>query len=194
MSLPRARPGRRLLAFLLDYLVITVYIVVLTLVTQGAMLAGVPVTDMFANPIRADLFAFILLILPVMLYFALSESGPRRATWGKSRLHLCVTDGGGRRLTFPRALLRSAVKFLPWQIAHTSLFQIPGWPLNATTIPTGSVIGFILVWLLIFVYLGFLLFHPARRTPYDFAAGSMVIDSTPVDSTAVASTATARPS
>lgn len=184
MPLPHARIGPRLLAFLLDYLVITAYIVALTLVTQAAVLAGVPITSLFANPIRADLFAFLLLVLPVILYFALSESGPRQATWGKRRMNLCVTDVTGRRLAFPRALLRSAVKFLPWQIAHTSLFQIPGWPLNVTTVPTGPVIGFTLVWVLIFVYLGFLLFHPAHRTPYDLASGSVV----------AASTSTARPS
>lgn len=177
MSLPHARPGRRLLAFALDYLVISAYIVVLTLVTQAAALAGVSIAGLFANPIRADLFAFLLLILPVMLYFALSESSPRQATWGKGRMRLCVSNVTGQRLTFPRALLRSALKFLPWQIAHTSLFQIPGWPMNVSTVPTGSVIGFTLVWVLIFVYLGFLRFHPAYRTPYDFASGSVVVDS-----------------
>lgn len=177
MPLPHARPGRRLLAFLLDYLVITAYIVVLTLVTQAAVLAGLPITRLFDNPIRADLFAFLLLVLPVMLYFAISESGPRQATWGKRRMNLCVTGSDGRRLTFPRTLMRSALKFLPWQIAHTSLFQIPGWPLNVVDIPAPSVIGFAMVWLLIFVYLAFLGFHPAHQTPYDIAAGCTVVNS-----------------
>ena len=177
MPFPYARPGRRLLAFLLDYVVIAAYIVVLTLVTQAAALAGLSITGLFANPIRADLLAFLLLVLPVILYFALSESSPRQATWGKRRMNLCVTSTDDQRLSFPRALLRSAVKFLPWQIAHTSLFQIPGWPLNATTVPAGSVTGFILVWVMIFVYLGFLFFQPTRRTPYDFASGSVVVDS-----------------
>jgi uncharacterized RDD family membrane protein YckC len=180
-----------MLAFLLDYLVIAGYIVVLTLVSMLVLRsgAGPAFSTLFANPIRADMAAFLLLVLPVILYFALTESGPRQATWGKQRMRLCVTDQHGGRLSRPRALLRSVVKFLPWQIAHTSLFHIPGWPMEATTVPTGPIIGFGLVWLLIFVWLGFLIFHPARRAPYDLAAGSWV-----VRSPAVNSTSTARPS
>lgn len=191
MPLPPAAPWKRLIAFLLDYLVISAYIVALTVVSMLILRsgAGPALTDLFASPIRADLFAFLILVLPVILYFALLESGPRQATWGKQRMRLCVTDERGSRLTRPRALLRSVVKFLPWQIAHTSLFHIPGWPMNVVDVPTASVIGFIVVWVLIFAWLGFLFFHPTRRAPYDLIAGSRV-----VRSLSAGSTGTARPS
>ncbi len=191
MLLPPATPWKRLLAFLLDYLVISVYIVTLTVVSMLILRsgAGPALTGLFANPVRADLFAFLSLVLPVILYFAILESGPRQATWGKQRMRLCVTDEQGVRLTLPRALLRSVVKFLPWQIAHSSLFHIPGWPMNVVDVPTASVIGFLVVWILIFAWLGFLIFHPSQRAPYDLFAGSRV-----VHSPSAGSTGTARPS
>lgn len=196
MPLTPARFGPRILAFLLDYLVISGYIVLLTLVSMLILNsgAGPALSGLFDNPVRADLFAFFVLILPVILYFALSESGARQATWGKQRLRLCVTDQHGGRLSRPRALLRSAVKFLPWQIAHTSLFHVPGWPMEATTVPTPSVIGFVVVWALVFIWLGLLIFHPARRAPYDLLAGSWVVADPAAGSSAAGSTSTARPS
>jgi len=39
---------------------------------------------MFANPIRAQITGFFLITLPVTLYFAISESSARQATWGNS--------------------------------------------------------------------------------------------------------------
>lgn len=51
---------------------------------------------------------------------ARQESGPARATWGKQRHGLVVTDRGGRPIDHRRALLRNTVKIgVPWQLGHT---------------------------------------------------------------------------
>ena len=57
------------------------------------------------------------------LQLALEGSG-RQATFGKHRMRLVVVDAAGRPPGFRRAVVRSAVKFLPWQLAHTAVFQL----------------------------------------------------------------------
>ena len=83
------------------------------------------------------------------------------------------------RLTFGQALLRSAVKFLPWQIAHTCLFHIPGWPSNMTSIPPAVSAGYGLLFALVGVYIVSALFAKDHRTPYDRVSGASVIISAP---------------
>jgi uncharacterized RDD family membrane protein YckC len=103
------------------------------------------------------------------------ESSPQQATWGKRRVGLRVVNANSERLTGKQAFVRSLVKFLPWQIAHTCIFQIEGLP-YAPTQPTPLVIaGFALVYALIGFYIASALITKNHRAPYDWAAGSYVI-------------------
>ena len=67
------------------------------------------------------------------------------------------------------------MEFLPWQIAHTCLFHIPGWPLAPGAPPAWVIAGFGLVWLLVISYLATLGLSKSHRTPYDRLAGSKVL-------------------
>ena len=167
----------RSLAFSLDYLIICGYI--LALVTAGALLRRSPLRArsdaLFATPNRRDLVAFLTLVLPVLLYFAWGESSAQAATWGKRRLGLQVVDAAGGRLSRGRALARAALKLLPCQVAHTSLFHIPGWPTAADHVPLPSQIGLGLVWVLVGTYGAGLLASKQHRTLYDRLTGSIVI-------------------
>jgi uncharacterized RDD family membrane protein YckC len=78
----------------------------------------------FHTPTAWDIYAFATLVAPVAVTFALMEASPRQATPGKRRLGLVVIDVEGNRLTRSRSLARSAVKFAPWQMAHTAVFQL----------------------------------------------------------------------
>jgi hypothetical protein len=49
----------------------------------GLTTAGTRFRALFADPNAAELTAFALLVVPVLLYFALLESSPARATRGK---------------------------------------------------------------------------------------------------------------
>lgn len=165
----------RMLAFGFDYVLICGYMLVLVIVSMvlrrplGALLAPV-----FSTPIRRDLGAFLVLILPVLLYCAAAESSPRAATWGKWKRGLQVLDPQGKRLSRRRAFARSALKFLPWQVAHTSLFHIPGWPMAVESVPIGSTIGFVLVWVLLGLYAGSILLPARHRAIYDQLVGAHV--------------------
>jgi uncharacterized RDD family membrane protein YckC len=167
----------RVAAFLLDYLVIVAYIIVLIVVS--VLLGFGPLRQtfqgLFANPNSSEISAFLLLVLPVILYFALFESSSWQATPGKRKLGLRVTDTHGERLSVARSLVRSLIKFLPWELAHACLWRIPGWPFNPQTPPPIITVGLILVWVIAAVYVISLLMSKKHQTFYDMIAGSYVV-------------------
>ena len=170
--------AKRLKAFAFDYLIIFAYIVVLAGVNFGLILSGgalEEISPFFASSIVKDAIAFLTLILPVILYFIIQESSPRQATWGKRKAGIRVVNASGEILTRMQAFVRSLIKFLPWQIAHTSIYHIEGWPL-APAEPSAMVMaGFTLVYLFVGIYITSALISKNHRTPYDYVAGSYVI-------------------
>ncbi len=175
-----ASPFRRVGAWLLDYVLIAAYLVVLTVVSLGLRISPLEggLARALSRPVAAELVGFLLLTLPVILYFALSEASHRRATLGKRALRLLVVDQNGGRLTLRRALLREAVRFLPWELSHALLYRV------ALSADRGSIsplvtAGFVIVYALVLLYL-VTLFIGSHRTVYDRLAGSIVIsDSDP---------------
>jgi hypothetical protein len=55
------------------------------------------------------------------------------------------------------------------------LFHIPGWPVDPQEPPLWVVVGMVVVWLMVGLYLVTLVVRPDRRTPYDWIAGSYVV-------------------
>lgn len=163
----------RTAAFGLDYVLIAAYLVVV--VGAGVLLRLVAPGEsraLFSDPLWGELTGFLGLTLPVTSYFALSERSAAGATWGKRRMRLRVVASGGRRLGLGRSLLRSGLKFLPWELAHAVIWQFsaagpnPPWVLNA---------GLVGVWLLVGSNLLSARVDRRRRTLYDRAAGTVVI-------------------
>jgi uncharacterized RDD family membrane protein YckC len=171
--------AKRLKAFAYDFMPIFAYIMALF----GIMMGMIRVMDYIGRPLRlpddpllGDLIAFLTLVLPVILYFSLQESSSMRSTWGKRKVRLLVVNEEGERLTFGRAFLRSFLKFLPWQIAHTSLFHWEGWPFAPAEPTIMVLVGFGLAYLLVGIYLASALISKKNRTLYDWAAGSHVVE------------------
>jgi uncharacterized RDD family membrane protein YckC len=170
--------SKRLYAFAFDYLIILGYIIILGAVTYSLVVVLNLVGQNIAwpdDPLKADLMAFVTLVLPVILYFTLLESSSSQATWGKQKAGLQVTIASGGKLTKRQAFVRSIFKFLPWQIVHTALFHFDGWPF-APTDPTPMVIaGFVLVWVMVALYVMSILISKKHRAPYDWVSGSYVV-------------------
>jgi len=78
-------------AFALDYLVILLYLGILGLIGLLMNSLGGAFAWLFTERVRAQISGFLLVTLPVTLYFALGEASPQKATWGKRRLGLQVT-------------------------------------------------------------------------------------------------------
>ena len=106
-----------------DLLVIAGYAVVLAI--AASLFFRLTSTDRLMDPAwTRDGVAFLTLVLPTVLYFSIQESFRRPSTFGKRKMGLRVTDRPGRRLIIGRTLLRSGIRFLPRQLAHTAVFQL----------------------------------------------------------------------
>jgi uncharacterized RDD family membrane protein YckC len=167
---------KRLLAFALDYIIISAYLVVLVIL--GVVVARTPAGPgfraLFDDPNSAEATAFLLLVVPVLLYFAIFESSRWQATWGKRVLGLREVTTSDERAGFLRALWRNALKLLPWELTHACLWRIPGWPFDPQTPPLWINVGLILVWVIVVVYVASLLFSRTGQTLYDHLAGMRI--------------------
>jgi uncharacterized RDD family membrane protein YckC len=109
--------------------------------------------------------------LPVWLYFTWSDGSAGGSTLGKRLLRLRVADRAGGRLPWWRALLRTAVKLLPWELAHIASFALAG---DAGTWSLTQFAALAAAYLLTAVYLVVAVLTGGRRSVHDYAAGSEV--------------------
>ncbi|MGH7556238.1 MAG: RDD family protein [Gemmatimonadota bacterium] len=171
----RTHAGLRLrsFAFALDYVLIAIYLVVLV-VAGGILSRTLPsiARSLFDNPIWGQATGFIVVTLPVTLYFTLLEASSWQASWGKRKMHLVVTDMDGERISLTRSLSRTVLKFIPWELAHLCIWQV-SFALDKTS-PIFTA-GFALVWLLVAIYIMSMLISPTRQTVYDRLAGAFVL-------------------
>jgi uncharacterized RDD family membrane protein YckC len=163
----------RALAFALDYLIIAAYLILVAAV--GALvnraLPGLAQV-LFGSRVAGQTTGFLLVTLPVVLYFALFESSAWQASWGKHQRGLRVVDARGGRLSLARALARTALAFVPWELSHTLIWQIRFAPAES---PALVAAGFILVWLLVGANIVSLVLRPSHQTLYDQLAGTYVV-------------------
>jgi len=169
---PPAGFWKRTSAFALDYILILGYLLGLVAVSWLAGTWFNANQGLFAVRIRAQLVAFMLVTLPVTLYFAFFESSARQGTWGKQRLKIKVADRFGKRVTLWRAFGRTLLKFVPWEISHTLIWQIYFSP--QTEVVWVSY-GFALVYLLIGLNVISLVMTRTRQTLYDLLTQTYVI-------------------
>lgn len=127
---------RRILAFLIDYIFIALYGVLLFLI-------NVRFNEIYSHfekishPIQAQLIGFLTLTLPVVFYFILFENSAKQSTPGKRFLNLKVVSTDFGKAPFYCLAIRNAIKFLPWEIAHTCIHwgfyymnmgkELPAW-------------------------------------------------------------------
>ncbi len=168
-----ASAARRIAAYSLDYLVIAIYAGTLFGVSV-ALFHGIP--DAPRSPVVGQLIGFVALTAPVALYFAFCEASAWQGTIGKRILRLRVTDPAGRRATLRRTLLRAAVKFMPWELAHTYVHQIISLSQSDPDLRLPRWIQLALVMSLVLAgwYVASL-FMGSRRTPYDRISGTVVL-------------------
>jgi len=173
MSGPAATAAARLTAFVWDSFLIIGYAVALGLAELIAYRVSGHWLAPRGGPIARDLFAFMTLVLPVTVYFGFSEAGCGGASWGKRQVGLRVLTVQGTPLSLRQSLARSSLKFLPWQIAHTCMFQASALS-AAAAMPPWIFIGFGLSYLIVGMDVAGL-FLSKRQTLYDVFAGTTVV-------------------
>jgi len=166
--------GRRTRAFLLDYLLMLGYMALLAAffvpLSRGALRKQLS----SLSPLGADVLAFVSLVLPVTLYSAIGDASRKQGTWGKQRIGLRVQTVGGRRIGLARSLLRSGLKYLPWQLAHTVLFNWPGFP-TAPQPSRATYAGLGLVYALVGANIVAAWRTRRGQSLYDLASGAEVV-------------------
>lgn len=163
----------RIKAFAADYLIISIYII--ALIGIGIAIQSIfPdwIQTLFGDPISGQISGFFVITLPVTLYFALFESSPHQATWGKRWQGIMVTGKNGTKLSAVRSFGRTALKFVPWELSHTCIWQIQYGSNEHIPIITS---GFVLVWLLVGLYALTLVMSSKRQTLYDSLTNTVVI-------------------
>ncbi len=160
----------RIGAYLIDYLLLFTALVMPQFVLS-AITGGFPFNLLKTGP-QIELWVLLTLSLPAWLYFSLLESSARGATLGKRLLRLRVVSLSADRISFGRALLRTAVKLLPWELTHLSVL-LPT-PLLDPAAPPRTPYGLIAVYGLLGIYLAAVLVEKNRRSVDDLIAGTII--------------------
>lgn len=109
---------RRFIALLIDYLLLAMYAGVLFLFSP---ILG-PLFQKSAW--QSEFFGIVLLVIPVFMYFFIFEASYLKATPGKLFFHIKVIKIDGTNFNYKNSLVRSLVKFIPWEIAHFAIWQL----------------------------------------------------------------------
>ncbi len=162
---------RRIFAYLVDYALLF-GVLIPAQVALYAFSGGFPYRWLQTGP-QVEAWVLLSVSLPCWLYFSLLESSSMQATLGKRLFRLRVGEAATfARISYPRALLRTAVKLLPWELTHfTVLLPTPMWG----SADPGFRFGLVVVYLLLGMYLVVMFLNPSRRSVDDWAAGTVVL-------------------
>ena len=171
---------QRIHASLIDYFVILAWMAVLFLIwlLLFLLLGSHPDYLGIFGPVGTQIIFFFVLTLPVGLYLYVSESGARHATVGKRKVGLRVVGTDKQVPSKKSILLRTIIKLLPWEIAHTFIWQMQyvfyqfGYEAD---VPMWIFAGLSLSMLLVIFYVAMAVFSKDGRAPHDFVAGTRVV-------------------
>ena len=151
---------------MIDYVVIILY--ALLLFALSALLKdAIDLNLDLGSPWQNQIVSFLLLTLPVFLYFYISEKRNSNSTLGKKALKLKVISDNGN------VFLRNVIKFLPWEVAHIGVHHIvfyneqqesPIWVWSCLIIPQ--------IVLIVHAFSVFL--SKGERSVYDKVAGTRI--------------------
>lgn len=162
----------RIKAFMLDYIIILMYLLFIVLLS----VVFVPgLQNFFIHSIWiSQLTTFLLVTLPVALYFSFFDSNLGRGTFGKRKSGLKVVNSKGNRPSFLHSLARNLIKFIPWEFGHFTAFSM-AYPVDNNALPD-DWITVILTYVLIFAYILTAIFTKRKQSVYDIAVNTYVIE------------------
>jgi len=163
---------QRIKAFAFDYAGIVLYLGFITGLFAFVNSSTDIVSKLFTDRVLAQTSAFLMVTLPITMYFALRESSTRQATWGKQRLGLKVTDRDGNQINYWRAFARTLLKFVPWELSHTLIWEIN---FSGGSFSTVMNYGFALVYVLIGLNFASIVMTRTRQSLYDLLSGTFVV-------------------
>lgn len=180
METPKPLLRKRLIALWFDYLVILGWMGALGLVSLVLFLTLGRIPDYLGTlgPMGAQALFFVVLTLPVGLYLFASESSPAHATFGKRKAGIKVVSQDGQNVTKKQILVRTVVKLLPWEIAHTFVWQMQYvfYEQGYDAMPAPWIfIGLNVATILAVAYVAMVVFRKDGRGPHDITAKTRVV-------------------
>ena len=155
---------KRIAAFLIDTVLVFVMTLPLDLLVQRAL--PNPQQTAFEELISSVIGVYIV----AWLYFGLSDHSAVGATPGKRLLRLRVTAEGHGVVSLPRALARTVLKLLPFELSHIFWLALEG--VVGRDVQNA---GLIAANLLLVVYLAVLLLFRGRRSVHDLVVETQVV-------------------
>jgi len=110
----------RFKALFIDYLCIVAYLALLMGVAMACYKLFFGEVPQF-TALQSQLVAFFTSVLPVMGWFAFMESKGDFASLGKRKVGIQVKYERFGKNPLVSSILRNALKFLPWQLAHMAV-------------------------------------------------------------------------
>ncbi|TDL32690.1 RDD family protein [Jeotgalibacillus sp. S-D1] len=161
----------RFKAFMIDYLFILAYLIGLFLVN---LLLFPSLKELFnGSLIKAQFSGFLLVTLPVSLYFIISDSVIGGQSFGKKKTGIRVVDDKGAALSVLHGAFRTILKFLPWELSHYLVYRLIYTAGGEVPLNYYLIGG--LVYALMFAYILTAIFTKKKRSLYDLVAKTQVI-------------------
>lgn len=157
---------RRVIAYGLDILLLFLILAPIGFLVQW--LLGLPLAQTGPALGRTILWNFSL---PVWLYFIGCDASPFGATVGKRLVRIQVRTLTGAQVRGWRALGRTAIKLLPWELVHLTAFTLSA---DLAQFTAAQTFGLTLDNGLLIIYLAVALWTRGRRTLHDFVVGTRV--------------------
>ncbi|MBA4538144.1 RDD family protein [Bacillus aquiflavi] len=161
----------RLKAFMIDYILIVAYLAALFVLS---VFLFPDIQHLFNGSLIVAQFAgFLMVTLPISLYFIISDSVIGGQSFGKKRTGIRVVDENGAALSVIHITFRTILKFLPWELSHDLIYRLiyvadGKMPFNYYFI--GG-----LIYLLIFAYILTAIFTKKKQSLYDIMTKAQVV-------------------
>ncbi|MFS0576840.1 RDD family protein [Sporosarcina sp. 179-K 3D1 HS] len=166
----------RFKAFMIDYILIFVYLVALFLVSVFLFPS---LQQLFTGSLVAAQFAgFVMVTLPVSLYFIISDSVIGGQSFGKKKMRIRVVDKKGNAPSVPRMIFRTALKFLPWELSHYLVYRLIY--VGAGEVPIHYYLVGVFIYVLMFAYILTTIFTKKKQSLYDLISKTQVITVTTI--------------
>ena len=163
---------KRILAFLIDWVIILIYAFLLFVVVN--FFRENSDSNILISPLRGQLVGFLSLTVPAILYFVLSENSVLQATTGKRILGLKVTNISDEKASASQLLIRNLLKLGPWEIAHFGVHWLMYYTNQNLDPPNWVMLVLIIAQLLVLIYFAWIFSNSDKRTIYELASGTKV--------------------
>ncbi|KAB8135743.1 RDD family protein [Gracilibacillus oryzae] len=161
----------RLKAFMIDYILIFLYLIVIFIFSVFLFPS---VQQLFTGSlVTAQFYGFLLVTFPVSLYFIISDSNIGKQSFGKRKAGIRVVKKNGESLSVVHAIIRTIIKFLPWELSHFLVYRL--MYLGDAEVPIAYYLVGVLIYALLFAYILTAVFLKKKQSLYDILVKTYVV-------------------